>query len=218
MSEGVGERLRALQAELRGCARCPAMTGPPIVGRPTLSRVYLVGQAPGPREGALGRPFGWTAGRTLFQWTGSVGLDEEAFRSSVFIAAVCRCFPGKAPSAGGKAKGDRVPAPSEITACESWMRAELALLDPDLLLPVGRLAIGRFLPGAPLEAQVGRVHRVVVAGRERDVLPLPHPSGVSRWFRTEPGQSRLGEALALLAAHPAWSEAVAARQARETPR
>jgi uracil-DNA glycosylase len=147
-----------------------------------------------------------------------VGLDEEAFRSSVFIAAVCRCFPGKAPSAGGKAKGDRVPAPSEITACESWMRAELALLDPDLLLPVGRLAIGRFLPGAPLEAQVGRVHRVVVAGRERDVLPLPHPSGVSRWFRTEPGQSRLGEALALLAAHPAWSEAVAARQARETPR
>ena len=65
---------------------------PPIVGRPVASRVYLVGQAPGPREGALGRPFGWTAGRTLFTWFTSLGLDEEAFRSRVYIAAVCRCL------------------------------------------------------------------------------------------------------------------------------
>ena len=129
---------------------------------------------PGPREGALGRPFGWTAGRTLFTWFASLGLDEEAFRSRVYIAAVCRCFPGKAT--GG---GDRVPNPTEIAACAAWMDAELDVLDPELILPIGRLAISRFLPSAPLDRIIGRVHRVEVGGRVRDVLPLPHPSGAS---------------------------------------
>ncbi len=191
--------LDAHLAALRECRRCPAMNPPVVVGRPVVSRVYLVGQAPGPREGAFGRPFAWTAGRTLFGWFASVGLDEEAFRSRVYMAAVCRCFPGKAP--GG---GDRVPTPVEITNCSTWMAAELAMLDPELILAVGKLAIGRFLPAGPLEQQVGRLHRVLVAGRERDLLPLPHPSGASTWFRTEPGRTRLAEALALLGAHPEW--------------
>lgn len=177
------------------------MVPPPIVGRPIQSRVYLVGQAPGPREGALGRPFAWTAGRTMFGWFAALGLDEEAFRARVYIAAVCRCFPGKAN--GG---GDRVPSPAEISNCSGWMDAELALLDPQLILPVGRLAIARFLPPAPLEQLVGRVWQVEVGGRVRDVLPLPHPSGASTWFRMEPGRTRLIEALRLLGEHAEWRE------------
>lgn len=184
---------------LRACRLCPAMIPPVVVGRPVASRVYLVGQAPGPREGQLGRPFAWTAGRTMFQWFASVGVDEEAFRSRVYMAAVCRCFPGKAP--GG---GDRVPNPVEVANCSGWMAAELAMLDPELILAVGKLAIARFLPVAPLEQLVGRLHRVEVAGRARDVLPLPHPSGASTWFRKEPGKTRLAEALAVLAAHSEW--------------
>lgn len=192
-------RLDAHLAALRVCRRCPAMIPPVVVGRPVPSRVYLVGQAPGPREGSFGRPFAWTAGRTLFVWLASVGLDEEAARSRVYFAAVCRCFPGKA--AGG---GDRVPTPAEVANCSGWMDDELALLDPTLVLPVGKLAIARFLPPAPLHEQVGRLFRVDIAGRPRDVLPLPHPSGASTWFRTEPGKSRLADALALLGAHPEW--------------
>jgi uracil-DNA glycosylase len=185
---------------LRACARCPAMTGPPILGEPTRSRVYLVGQAPGPREGAIGRPFAWTAGRTLFGWFASLGLDEPTVRARVHIAAVCRCFPGKAASGG-----DRVPGPDEIATCARWMDAELAILDPDLVVPVGRLAMERFLPPAPLTERVGRVFQVRVGTRVRDVLPLPHPSGASTWFRTEPGSGLLREALAQLGAHPAWA-------------
>ncbi len=195
--------LDAHLAAVRACRRCPAMVPPPIVGRPVMSRVYLVGQAPGPREGALGRPFAWTAGRTLFGWFASLGLDEEAFRSRVYIAAVCRCFPGKM-----NAGGDRVPNPTEVANCSGWMAAELDLLDPELILPVGRLAIGRFLPSAPLEQLVGRIHRVEVGGRARDVLPLPHPSGASTWFRTEPGKTRLADALAWLGNHPEWRRLV----------
>jgi uracil-DNA glycosylase len=187
---------------LRGCRRCPNMTPPVIVGRPVPSRVYLVGQAPGPREGTIGRPFGWTAGKTLFSWFARLGVDEEAFRSRVFIAAVCRCFPGKSSSGGG----DRVPSPAEIANCWSWMADELRMLDPDLILPIGKLAIAQFLPVAPLDEQVGRLFRVQVGDRERDVLPLPHPSGASTWFRKEPGKTRLEEALVLLGAHEAWAE------------
>jgi len=193
------------------------MTPPPIVGRPVASRVYLVGQAPGPREGALDRPFAWTAGRTMFGWFaslggGAFGLDEEAFRSRVYIAAVCRCFPGKAN--GG---GDRVPAPDEIAQCKGWMDAELAMLDPQLILPVGRLAIARFLPPAPLEQLVGRMFQVELGGRVRDVLPLPHPSGASTWFRTEPGKTRLAEALRLLADHSEWRALVEHGEAVDHP-
>src|ERR1700756_3220141 len=115
--------MRALEAhlaELRACRRCPGMVGPVITPRPLASEVSLVGQAPGPREGALGRPFAWTAGRRLFAWFASIGVDEEAFRSRAYIAAVCRCFPGK-----NSQGGDRVPSRLEVEACSGWMRREI---------------------------------------------------------------------------------------------
>lgn len=188
-------------AALRACTLCPGMIGPVVVPRPVRAKVYLVGQAPGPREGQLGQPFAWTAGRQLFRWFATIGVDEETFRSRAYLAAVCRCFPGKARKGGG----DRVPDASEIANCQPWMDAELALLSPTLVIPVGRLAISRFLPEGPLAEIVGRAH--VVGGR--DVIPLPHPSGASTWFRTEPGRALTEQALALLAAHPAWRDLTA---------
>src|SRR5690606_2363057 len=116
------------------------------------------------------KPFAWTAGKTLFGWFESIGLAEQAFRERVYMAAVCRCFPGKNP--GG---GDRVPSPQEVANCASWLEAELQLLEPELVIPVGRLAIGRFLAPARLDAVVGTRHRVTVSGRALDVISLPHP-------------------------------------------
>lgn len=184
---------------LRACRRCPGMVGPVVTPPPVRSPIYLVGQAPGPREGAIGRPFGWTAGRTLFAWFGSIGVDEATFRAGAYIAAVCRCFPGKA--AGG---GDRVPAREEIAACSGWMRSELAMLRPALVIPVGRLAIERCLGVAPLADTVGRVHRGTLEGHPCEILPLPHPSGLSAWWKREPGRSLLAQALGCLARHPTW--------------
>ncbi len=198
----VAERLAALaqhQARLRRCRRCPDMTGPPVVGAPVLSPVLLVGQAPGSREIELRRPFAWTAGKTLFRWFEGIGLDEEAFRARVYMAAVCRCFPGKAPKGG-----DRVPSEAEVASCAPWLEAEIALLRPRLVIPTGRLAIARFLDHRALAEVVGRVHPVRLGRRSVDVIPLPHPSGASVWHRTEPGRTLLERALALIAAHPAW--------------
>ncbi len=193
---------KALEQHLRSllrCDRCPRMHKPVVVGRPADSRILLVGQAPGDREPVMGRPFAWTAGKTLFRWfSGSLGWDEERVRDRIYFAAVCRCFPGKNPKGG-----DRVPAPEEIEACSGWLEREVRLLRTELVIPVGKLAIGRFLEPAPLQDQVGRSFRVRVAGREVDCIPLPHPSGASPWHRMEPGKTLLGKGLSLIAAHPA---------------
>lgn len=175
------------------------MTGPPVVGNPVVSPVLLIGQAPGPRELTLRRPFAWTAGKTLFGWFAGLGLEERAFRERVYMAAVCRCFPGKLARGG-----DRVPGATEIDNCAGWLRAEIRLLVPRLILPVGKLAIARLMAVDRLGQVVGSQHRLTIDGMETDVIPLPHPSGASTWHRTEPGKTLLAEALALIGRHPAW--------------
>jgi len=186
--------------ELKACAMCPNMIGPVIVHRPVISKVYLVGQAPGPREGDLGRPFAWTAGKRMFGWFEQLGLNEEEFRSRAFISAVCRCFPGKA-----KQGGDRVPAPDEIERCSKWMRREIEMLEPELVIPVGRLAIEQMLQRkAPLTEVIGNQFRTTAFGKTFDLIPLPHPSGASTWFHQHPGKELLAEALQLIGRHPAW--------------
>jgi uracil-DNA glycosylase len=175
------------------------MVGTPVHGAPVRSRILLVGQAPGPREASLGRPFAWTAGRTLFRWLEeATGADEATVRARVYISAVARCFPGKAP--GG---GDRRPDEDEVDTCHQWISAEVALLRPTLILPVGTLAIAQVLghTGKLLEV-VGKKQRVEFAGHAAEAIPLPHPSGASTWHRMEPGKHLLKKALALLARHP----------------
>jgi uracil-DNA glycosylase len=181
------------------------MHGPAVVGGPVVSPVLLVGQAPGDKEPALGRPFAWTAGKQLFKWFAPLGLGEREFRARVYMAAVCRCFPGKNPKGG-----DRVPSPLEIANCRPWLEREIELLSPELIVPVGRLAIEQFLPARPLVEQIGALHRVTRGRRRIDVIPLPHPSGASTWPRTEPGKALTLAALALIADHAAWRSLLAA--------
>jgi len=195
------QAIRAHRARLLGCTLCPDMIGPVVSGQPVVSPVLLIGQAPGAREGPAGKPFAWTAGKTLFKWFASIGLDEAAFRERVYMAAVCRCFPGKNPKGG-----DRVPSPQEVENCARWLDAELRLLRPRLLIPVGKLAIGRFFPLARLDAVIGRAQRVRHGDHAADLIALPHPSGASTWHRMEPGKTLLAQALALIDAHPAWQE------------
>jgi uracil-DNA glycosylase len=193
---------------LRACRACPDMIGPVVTGLPVVSPVMLIGQAPGTHEGPAGKPFAWTAGKTMFGWFSSaarggrpdLGLDEDTFRRSVYMAAVCRCFPGKGPKGG-----DRVPSPDEIERCAHHLATEIDLVRPRLVIPVGKLAIAQILPDADQLADVvGTIHRARYHGRDVDVAPLPHPSGASTWHRTEPGKTLLDRALAAIAAHEAW--------------
>jgi uracil-DNA glycosylase len=201
------ERLDELirhQYALRACRVCGDMAGPPVAGQAVLSPVMLMGQAPGAREIEVARPFAWTAGKTLFGWFEALGLAEADFRERVYMTAVCRCFPGKS-----RKGGDRVPTRQEIANCRHWWEGELALVRPRLVIPVGRLAIARFLDARRLDEVVGACLRQNLPGvGAADLIPLPHPSGASVWFKTEPGRTLLARALALIGAHPAWRELI----------
>lgn len=193
-------------AQVRACTLCPKMHRPAVTGEPVQSQVLLIGQAPGVKEPVAGRPFAWTAGRTMFGWfERACGVPEAEFRSSVYMAAVCRCFPGR-----NGAGGDRVPDAQEVATCSQWLRREFELLQPRLVIPVGKLAITQFIETARLTEIIGRQFRVTYHGHACDLVPLPHPSGASPWHRIEPGKSLLEQALALIAQHPAWR----AKQAR----
>lgn len=192
-------RLEQHVAELLQCRRCPRVVPPPVSGGPVLSDVMIIGQAPGVREPVLKRPFAHTAGKTLFRWfEESCGLDEAAMRARIYFAAVNRCFPGKA--SGG---GDRVPNPQEIRNCSSWMNAEFEILQPRLVIPVGRLAIAQFIALDKLDAIIGRKFVMERAGNTFDLIPLPHPSGASPWHKLSPGRELLAKATRMIARHPA---------------
>jgi len=197
--------LKALHRRLDGCTACPKVVGPVVHGPALDTDVFVLGQAPGPREGAIGRPFAWTAGKTLFSWLEAhCGAGEARVRERLYFAAVARCFPGKA-----KGGGDRPPSKDEAARCRTWLEQEVELIRPALVIPIGALAIAQVLGGPrPLAEVVGTSHRVKWLGHRCDVVPLPHPSGASTWHRMEPGKTLLEKALALLAAHPAWKRSV----------
>ncbi len=195
-ARAAGEALRQVQREL--AAFQPPGFGPPVHGRPVLSPIFLLGQAPGPHEARLGRPFAWTAGKTLFRWLReATGAEEETVRARAYISAVARCFPGKA-----KGGGDRVPSPEEIALWRPFVAREVEILRPRLVIPIGRLAISEVLGERPLVDTIGRSFERTWHGVATEVVPLPHPSGASTWYKVEPGKALLARALRRLAAHP----------------
>jgi len=106
------------------------------------ARVMLLGQAPGPTEAVVKRPFNAGSGRRLFQWLGQAGWDEAEFRATAYMTAVTKCYPGRS----GNGKGDRVPTPFEQALCRPWLESEIRLINPRLLILVGGLAIKLLYP------------------------------------------------------------------------
>ena len=96
-----------------------------------------------------------------------------------------------------------MPAPDEIAQCAEWLEREFKLLKPELVLPVGKLAIGQFLGERPLIETIGKKFPIEYRGHVTECIPLPHPSGASPWHRMEPGKTLLNKALAMIAKHQA---------------
>jgi uracil-DNA glycosylase len=186
---------RAELSQCRLCGHPPDVQ--PIVSIARSPKVMLVGQAPGKVEAAGGAPFSGRAGRTLFRWLASIGLDEETVRSRIYISAITRCYPG----ANASGRGDRVPSPTERANCSRWLSAELRIIRPALLIPVGRLAIDAFLGPQALEDVIGKEHMLTPDARRTVVIPLPHPSGASSWIHEMGHKELLGRALDLIAQH-----------------
>ena len=166
-----------------------AEAGPTFEGR-WGAPFFIVGQAPGPAERLTRRPFSGRAGKELDRWMLRAGFrDLEEFRHLTYIAALMRCFPGR----NHQNTGDLRPPPAGIANCSHWLDAELRMLKPKVLIPVGQMAIERFLGPGLLEDRVG--HKF---GEQPVMVPLPHPSGQSRWLNAPANRRRLDKALAML--------------------
>ena len=186
--------LLELQAACRACHVCVDQgiipeANPTFEGR-WGAPFFLVGQAPGPVERESRRPFSGRAGKELDRWMVRAGFDSaEEFRRLTYIAALMRCFPGRNPAG----TGDLKPPPAAVANCAHWLDAELRILKPKVLIPVGQLAIARFLGPGRLEDRVGQAF-----GERPVIVPLPHPSGQSRWLNDQANRKRLASALAVL--------------------
>jgi len=187
--------LAALHARLRACRKCLqagyAITPPPVVHGVHTAQVMTIGQAPGITEVTAGRPFNAGAGKRLFQWLAEAGFAEAEFRATQAMTAVTRCYPGKAK--GGH--GDRVPSKEEQALCRPWLEQEIDLVDPRLIIPIGKLAIGLFYDSKlPLAKVIGT--RLEWQGRV--IIPLPHSSGASTWYHREENKRRVQQAIRLI--------------------
>jgi uracil-DNA glycosylase len=155
------QALEEIAAEVRRCQRCPlykgALKGVPGEGDPD-AEVMLVGEAPGWHENQQGRPFVGAAGQFLNDLLRSVGLRRE----QVFIANVIKHRP----------PDNRDPLPDEMGACLPYLDRQIEVVDPRVIVTLGRFSMAKFFPGE----RISRIHGLARRHGDRLVLPLYHPA------------------------------------------
>lgn len=168
---------------------------PPAVFSGVDSALFMtIGQAPGITEQQAGRPFNAGSGTRLFSWLGEAGIEEDWFRSTQYMTSVTKCYPGR----GNSGSGDRVPSRREQGLCRPFLEREIEMVNPRVIIPIGRLAINLFYPSKQVLRQIIGT-RLEVAGRW--VIPLPHSSGASRWHQSEENRELIDRAIALIRGH-----------------
>jgi len=157
-----GAALARIAEAIAGCTRCALARGRtrtvPGEGN-VLSDVLLVGEGPGAREDATGRPFVGQAGQLLSELLGAIGWERE----DVFITNVVKCRP----------PANRDPEPDEIGACAGYLDAQERVLDPAVVVTLGRHSLQRYLPGARIGAVHGQLRRSYSG---QHVFPMYHPA------------------------------------------
>jgi uracil-DNA glycosylase len=194
-------RVVGLDERIRACRRChragflDESVSIPIARDPHLDaplpRILLIGQAPGLRANNENLPFAGAAGDKLRVWFALGGIAPDDFWRKIHCSAITRCYPGRLAGA----RGDRLPSPAEQALCRPWLDAQFRVLRPEVVLLVGLLAIRTFV------GRVGSLIDTVGTATTRDgvrYLPLPHPSGVSRWLNEAENVAAVGRAMALL--------------------
>jgi uracil-DNA glycosylase len=193
--------LARIHREIRACTRCVEAgylpRAAPVLSGYADNRMMLIGQAPGAVEALRRLPFQGRSRNVLMGWLIRAGFSSEAqVRRQVYMTSITKCFPGK-----GTGGGDRRPSRAEVDLCRPHLDRQLAFIKPEVLILVGGLAHERFLPGRPLDKLVGRVfdlsgREVSSRSRVRPLLvPLPHPSGASRWLNGTENRRLLDRAL-----------------------
>jgi uracil-DNA glycosylase len=188
------EAIAALQQRIRSCRLCQEhgyiRQAHPIVSGRATDRILVIGQAPGHRSIAKDLPFSGPGGRILQKWLEQAGFPPGYLHEHTYLSSLTHCDPGR----NLRGNGDRRPSLQEVALCRPFLEAELQLLHPKVVLLVGTMAIEAFFGKVRLEDIIGTFE-------ERDgmlLLPLPHPSGVSRWLNDPDHLELLRRALKIL--------------------
>jgi uracil-DNA glycosylase len=167
--------LKQLNSVMLRCTRCELFVSRtqvvPGSGSHT-AELLLVGEAPGAREDEQGVPFVGASGRLLDSMLEIGGIP----RSEVYIANVVRCRPPM----------NRAPRPREIRACAGWLAEQIHLIEPRLIVTLGRFALQHFLPEARITAAQGIVQEIPYGSRSVRLLPLLHPAAILRNPKARP--------------------------------
>ncbi len=193
-----GKSLTNLHKEMRACRSCleagHEIVPPAIFSGGMGARIMTIGQAPGITEVEADRPFNAGSGQRLFKWLAEVGIEETWFRTTQYMTSVTKCYPGRSASGSG----DRVPSRAEQVLCRPYLDREIELIDPALIIPIGRLAINLFFPKSL------KLTDIIGTQKEfqgRNIVPLPHSSGASRWHQVEANRIHIRQAVALIGDH-----------------
>ena len=159
--ESASEKLEAIADVVSKCRKCPLAdtrtNTVPGEGPPT-AEIMFVGEGPGREEDLSGRPFVGRAGKLLDELIESLPMRRE----DVYIANVVKCRP----------PGNRDPERAEIEQCSGYLRQQIEAIDPLVIVPLGRHALGWFDSNLRITASNGKVFR----HEDRVLMPLLHPS------------------------------------------
>lgn len=187
--------LKDIQSEMKSCRLCLKagyeIYPPAVFSGTAKAELMTIGQAPGITEQEAQRPFNAGSGTRLFGWLEQAGLEENWFRSTQYMTSVTKCYPGRQPTGNG----DRVPGKVEQEFCRRYLDQEIELVNPQVIIPIGRLAINLFFKkNLKLDQIVGTQLKV----QGRMVIPLPHSSGASRWHQIEGNRVLINKAIQLI--------------------
>lgn len=189
------EELQMAMKECRFCLQGGYEIYPPAVFSGVETAKFMtIGQAPGITEQEAQRPFNAGSGTRLFGWLGQAGLDEDWFRSTQYMSSVTKCYPGRQTSGSG----DRVPSKPEQELCRPFLDWEINLVDPLVIIPIGRLAINLFFP---TKLKLSEIIGTQLEYEGRWIIPLPHSSGASRWHQIEENRKLIRKAIDLINRH-----------------
>jgi len=163
------QQLNQLASQIRLCKNCPLYKGTthavPGEGNPN-AEIMFIGEGPGYWEDQKGRPFVGQAGQLLDQMINSVGLK----RSDVFIANVVKHRPSE----------NRDPMPEEISACGAWLDKQIDIIDPKIIVTLGRFSMAKFYPGASISRVHGTARIVNLKDKKILVAFMYHPAAALR--------------------------------------
>ena len=197
-ARNIHSSLSELQAAMKDCRVCVdegfEIYPPAVISGGDSAMFMTIGQAPGITEQEAGRPFNAGSGTRLFGWLERAGIEEDWFRTTQYMTSVTKCYPGRQASGSG----DRVPSRREQELCRPFLEKEVELVNPRVIIPIGRLAINLYYPSKLVLREIIGT-QLEVDGRW--VIPLPHSSGASRWHQIEENRRLIDRSISLIREH-----------------